>query len=260
MSLIENHGSDAVREIVSANVDVLTGASTAMGAYLARPAAPGRYPAVIVGMELFGVTDYIRSCANRLAERGYLAIAPDFYYRSEARAELGYDQAGKERGFELLHAMRRDETVDDVRATMAFLRNRPECNGLIGFVGFSTGGHIGFLAATQVDLTATVAFYPGWLTERDIALSQPEPTLTLTPGIAQRGGRLLLMLGGRDFLISPQQRVLIAAALLAAGVQHEVVVYPEAAHGFLCDDRDSFDPGVADIAWEKTLRFLAESL
>jgi carboxymethylenebutenolidase len=89
-----------------------------MGAYLAYPTDPLPRAAVIVGMELFGVTQHIRSVTDRVAALGYLAIAPDFYHRAETGVELPYDQAGRSKGFELLHQLSRDYVLQDVQATL----------------------------------------------------------------------------------------------------------------------------------------------
>src|SRR5262249_19884788 len=81
----------------------------------------------------------------------------------------------------------------------------------------------------------------------DIPIGRPEPTLALTPGIAAHGGRLLFLVGDGDHLIDADQRRLIAEALRAAGVRHQMVVYPDTPHGFFCDRRDTFlRPASAD--------------
>lgn len=226
--------------------------ATPMGAYLAQPQAPAPRAAVMVGMELFGVNQHIREIADRVAALGYLAIAPDFYHRSEASAELSYDQAGRDKGFELLHQLGREDALADVAATLRYLRQRPDCQGRVGFLGFSVGGHIGYLAATRLDLTACAVFYAGWLTNTSVEMSQPEPTLTLTPGIAKTGTRMLYFVGEDDFLVTADQREAISHALTQAKVRHEVIVYPGVGHGFFCDERDSFDAATRDDAWART--------
>jgi carboxymethylenebutenolidase len=143
---------------------------------------------------------------------------------------------------------------------MHFLKQRADFLGRTGFLGLSVGGHIGYLAATQLDLAACVIFYAGWLTNTDIELSQPAPTLTLTPGIARNGGRILFFVGGKDALVTVQQREEIARALEAANVRHEMIVYPEAQHGFFCDERDTFDAVSSKDAWERTIKLFESEL
>lgn len=249
-----------VTEVVRERVIIPVDGHPPMEAYLAYPAAPGPYAAVVVGMELFGVTSHIRNVTEQLAAMGYLVLAPDFYHRIEPGAQLTYDSAGRTRGFELLHQVSRGDALQDVQAAMQFLRRRPEFRGHIGFLGFSVGGHIGYLAATQLDLAACAVFYAGWLPTREIELSQPEPTLTLTPGIARTGGRIIYFVGEQDFLVTRTQREQIARALEEAHVRHEMVVYPNAQHGFFCDERDSFNPESRGDAWERTLALFASEL
>lgn len=244
-------------EILRERVIVPVDGHPPMGAYLAHPSAPGHYAAVIIGMELFGVTQHIRNVADRLAEMGYLVMAPDFYHRTESDAELTYDQGGRTKGFELLHQVSREGALQDVQAAMHFLMRRSDFKGRIGFLGFSVGGHIGYLAATQLDIAACAIFYAGWLPNTEIELSQPEPTLTLTSGIANNGGRIIYFVGEKDFLVTAAQREEIARALKEADVHHEMVVYPNAQHGFFCDERDTFDQVSRDDSWERTIKLFA---
>jgi carboxymethylenebutenolidase len=239
-------------------VDEESGAST-MGAYMARPQAPGNYPGVIVGCELFGVTSYIRGIVDRIAQLGYIALAPDFYHRSSPGIELEATAGGRARGFELLHQFTRQQAINDVRAAMTYVRDEWK-SSKIGMVGLSVGGHIAYLAATQFDLKATVAFYPGWLTTQDIPLSRPTPTLSLTPGIAEHDGYLLFLVGEQDSLISAGQREEIARELKTARVRHELVIYPDTPHRFFCAEGESYRQIAADDAWRRVREVLASEL
>lgn len=236
-------------------------ATPPMGACLARPAGPGRYPIVIVCGEMFGLNAHLRDMTRRIAALGYLALAPDFYHRTMPGAVLGYDEAGRQQGFALLGRMRRDEVLADLDAAIGLLRRRPDAAGETGIVGFSLGGHIAYLAATQLPLRVAVCLYGGWLTGTDIPLSQPEPTVTLTPGIAAAGGRLLYLVGERDHAVTQDQTEILARALAGAGVQHELVIYPGIGHGFFCDDRPAtFHAPTRDDAWGRIRQALADEL
>ena len=148
--------------------------SSSMGAYLARPAATGAYPGVIVAHELFGVTAEIRAVTDQIAHLGYAAIAPEFYHRTAARGtELARDEDGRAAGFKLMGQLTRGQAVNDVRAAMRYLSSRQDTTGRTAIVGFSLGGHIAYLAATQLDLAATAVLYGGWIPIPDIPLSQP---------------------------------------------------------------------------------------
>lgn len=248
--------------ITTGYVDIMVdeqSSSSTMGAYMARPQAPGSYPGVIIGFELFGVTSFIRTMVDRIAQLGYVALAPDFYHRSFPGIELEATAEGRARGFELLHQFTRQQATNDVRAVMTYLRDEGKCSK-IGMVGFSVGGHIAYLAATQLDLKATVAFYPGWLLSEDIPLSRPIPTLSLTPGMADHDGYLLLLVGEQDSLIPAAQRETIARELRAAHVRHELVVYPDTPHRFFCEEGESYRQGAAEDAWCRVQEVLASEL
>lgn len=242
---------------VDITVDERSGSST-MSAYMARPHILGSYPGVIVGSELFGVTSYIRNVVDRIARLGYVALAPDFYHRSSPGIELEANAEGRTRGFELLHQLTRQQAIDDVCAAMIYLRNTGSSK--IGMLGLSVGGHIAYLAATQLDLKATVAFYPGWLTTEDIPLSRPAPTLSLTSGIAEHDGYLLLLVGEQDGLIPASQREAIATELLAAKVRHELVTYPDTPHRFFCEEGESYRQFAANDAWNRVRKVFATEL
>ncbi len=127
----------------------------------------------------------------------------------------------------------------------------------VGTVGLSLGGHVAYLAATELDLAAVAVLYGGWIPGTEIPLSQPEPTLSGTPRI---NGRMLLLVGEHDHVVPPEHRLAMAGALRAAGVRHELVEYPGAQRGFLCDRRDSYDRGSASDAWHRIQELLAGEL
>ena len=242
--------------VVTETVTVPVGGAV-MGAYVARPAAPGRRTAVIVGFEMFGVTPYIRRTARRLAALGHVAIVPDFYHRTAPGFAGVADEAGRAAGYALLNRLDRDEVREDLAAVLAYLGRRPDTSGRAHMAGFSLGGHLAWFGATQLPLAAVAVVYPGWLDVAGTALSAPGPLLELTPGIARQGGRVLYLVGADDHVVTADQTRLTAEALTAAAVPHEVVVYPDTPHGFLADERDTFRPGLAEDAWRRIAAFLA---
>ena len=232
-----------------------------MEAFLAYPTTFTQYPAVIIGMEIFGITDHIQDITNRVAELGYVAIAPDFYHRTEAGANLPYNQEGRTKGLELMNKLKRWEVVQDVKDAIEFLRSRQDVTGNIGFLGFSIGGHIGYLAATQLDIKATACFYAGWITNSDIELSRPEPTVTLTHGISEHDGRLVYFVGEQDSLITAEQLKTMEIALNTARVSHEIIVYAETKHGFFCDQRpETFNETSRNDSWRRVRELFAGEL
>jgi carboxymethylenebutenolidase len=227
---------------------------TELPAYLARPAVPAAPVGVIVAHELFGVNPDIRRVADDCAAAGYLTIAPEFYHRDTRPGHwLERDDAGRHEGFSLLHRLGREQALADVAAAIGWLRAAPGIEH-IAMIGFSAGGHLSYLAACRLPLSRTAVLYGGWLPSTEIPLSQPTPTLQLTPGIT---GRLLYLVGADDSLIDAGQRGQIGDALTAAGIDHELVVYPGTEHAFFWPDTPAFSRAARDDAWARILSLLA---
>jgi carboxymethylenebutenolidase len=225
-----------------------------MSCYLARPDAPGDHPTVLVGFEMFGVTEYVRSVADRVAGLGYTAAVPDFYHRSGRRISLPATAEGRTRGLELLSQVTRAGVSSDVEAVLARFPSPA------AMIGLSVGGHLAYYTATQFPLAAVATFYPGWLTDDTIALGRPEPTLSLTPGIAKHGTKLLFVVGADDHLFTPAQLTDIRSRLTEDGVDHEFVVYPDTPHGFFCHERDTYRADAAADAFSRVTALFKERL
>jgi len=225
---------------------------TTMPAYCARPPAGPSRTGVIVAHELFGVNPDIQGVANDLARAGYLTIAPEFYHRAAPPGRwLERDDAGREEGFAYLNQLRREDALADAGAAVDWLRGQVD---EVAMLGFSAGGHLAYLAACLLPVDRTAVLYGGWLPTTDIPLSQPTPTLDLTPGIR---GRLLYLVGEDDMLIDAGQREQIEAALKGAGVEHELVSYPDVGHAFFWPATPPFSQQARDDAWSRILTLLA---
>jgi carboxymethylenebutenolidase len=239
----------------TATVQIPVADGTTMPAYLARPAGGPAGTGVIVAHELFGVNPDIRGVADDLAGAGYLTIAPEFYHRDAPPGRwLDRDEDGREEGFKLLHRLAREQAVADAAAGIGWLRSQPQI-GRIAMVGFSAGGHLSYLAACRLPIEAAAVLYGGWLPGTDIPMSQPTPTLDLTPGIT---GRLVYLVGEDDALIDAGQRGQIRAALHAAGIEHELVSYPGTGHAFFWPGTPAFRRAPRDDAWSRILAMLAK--
>jgi carboxymethylenebutenolidase len=239
----------------------VAGSPSAMRCHVATPAADGPHGAVVVVHELFGVNDDIGGVLDDLAALGYVAVAPELYHRTAAAgAAFPRDEEGRAVGFEHLHHVTRQTALADVAAVLAYLGLREDTSGRTAMLGFSFGGHVAYLAATRFPLAATIVLYGGWLTSTDIALSQPEPTIRLTPAIAEHAGRVAFLVGEDDHVISADDRDAIETALASAGVRHEVVAYPGTQHAFFWEDTPAFNRASRDAAWGRITALLAESL
>ncbi len=225
-----------------------------MPAYLSRPDDGGKYPGVLVFQEIFGVNRHIRSVADRVAAEGYVALAPEPFHRGAPGIELGYDEAGLARGIELMMALTPEDILADVSAAYDGLRSRSDVGGKgIGAIGFCFGGHVTYRAACVLPIAAAASFYGG-----GIAGMGPGPaTVDLTPGMR---GRILCVFGENDGYIPPSAVDKIRAALEAAAVRHEVVVYPGVGHGFFCDERADYNEKAAADAWRRVVALFKEEL
>jgi carboxymethylenebutenolidase len=231
--------------ILTHTIGIPVGGGGRMGAFVARPPG-GPSAAVIVAGELFGVSAHVRAVCERLAEAGYVALAPDLHHRTAPGVELPENQQGRERGFELLKRMTREQVLADLGAALDWLHANGSAR--VAMLGLSLGGHMAYLAAATLDLEAVAIAYGGWIPTTDIPLSQPQPTLTLTPKIT---APLLYLVGERDHVIPPEHRRAIAAALRDADVRHTLVEYQGVGHGFLNERRDAYDPAAARDAWQR---------
>lgn len=241
----------------SEHVQIPLAGGDSMAGYLARPDGDGPLPAVIVFMEIFGVNAHIRDVTERVAAEGYVALAPDYFHRTGPGIELGYDDAGMAEGMKHLHRLKAEQMVSDARDTIAFLRERSDVRGdRIGAMGFCIGGHMTYLAACEADVAAAASFYGGGIAAPQGPGGGPS-TVERTPGLR---GRMLCLFGGRDALIPSDQVDRIREALAAHGGDHEVVVYPEADHGFFCDQRATYHEASARDAWARARALFAETL
>jgi len=223
-----------------------------MDAYVAQPKGAGSYPGIVVVQEAFGVNDHIKKVTERIAAEGYVAIAPDIYHRETERI-IPYAEMPK-----AIAAMQRvvdTKAMADVGAAIAHLKAQSNVNaGAIGVTGFCMGGRLTYLAAAHhaKDLKCAVPFYGG-----GIPMGNPSP-LARTKEIK---APMYLFFGAKDQLIPKDQVDQIRAELTTNNVPFQMEVYPDAGHGFFCDDRAmSYNTGAAKDAWEKTKAFLVQHL
>lgn len=244
-------------EIVTERVRIPLAGGGSMGGYVARPKDGAPRPAVLVFMEIFGINSHIREVTERVAREGYVALAPDYFHRTGPGVEYGYDEAGFAGGMKLLGALRADEMISDAEAAIAWLRAQPSVRGdRIGCMGFCIGGHMTYLTACETGVNAAASFYGGGIAGPQGPGGAPS-TLSRTPKMR---GRILCLMGGKDALIPAAQVEAMREALAKAGVRHEVVVYPDADHGFFCDQRGSYEKAAADDAWTRVKSLFAKEL
>lgn len=129
------------------------------GAYMATPDA-GSGPGILMMSEIFGLTPMILEYADMFAERGYLVLAPDVFWRQEPGFVAGYvSKKDRARASELNGGLDYDLAISDMAAAILMLRRMSECTGQVGVTGFCLGGTLAYLAAARLDPDATVAYY-----------------------------------------------------------------------------------------------------
>src|SRR5271169_1787245 len=139
----------------------INGHDGAFRSYIARPAELPA-PAVIVPQELFGVNSDIREKCDELAEQGFLAVAPDLFWRQEPGVDLSVrSEPDWQHGLRLYQAYDRDAGVRDIKDTADTVAKMPECTGKIAVLGYCLGALMTFLTAGRYRVDDAVAYHGG---------------------------------------------------------------------------------------------------
>jgi carboxymethylenebutenolidase len=230
--------------IIREKVELEVSDGTRMNAYVARPEKAGTYPGVLLFQEAFGVNHHIRAVSERLAAEGYAVIAPELFHRT---APPGFEAGYTDFPAVMPHmqAVTAEKAEQDVRASYDWLRSNPEVKkNEISCVGFCMGGRVSFIANSTIPLRAAVSFYGGGI----------------APALLDRTRNvqapMLLIWGGQDKHIPPEQRRAVTDALSAAQKIYVNAEFSRADHGFFCDERAAYEPHSARQAWALTLEFL----
>ena len=214
--------------------------------YLARPAAKGKHPVVFVNSEVFGVREWVKDVCRRLAKAGYVALAPDLFVRAGDPSKT----TDMKVVMDIVRAQPEKQVLGDTAASLKFLAAQPFADmERLGVAGVCWGG-----GATWRDCETFPEFKAG------VAWYGP-----LKPGAYPRTAPLdagkdlkcpvLGLYGGQDRGIPAADVEAMRAAIKAAGKQAEIVVYPEAQHGFLADYRPSYNAEASADGWKKMLAF-----
>ncbi|HZF39039.1 MAG TPA: dienelactone hydrolase family protein [Blastocatellia bacterium] len=215
-------------------------------AYLALPAS-GSGPGIVLLQEIFGVNQVMRSIADWYAQRGFVVICPDLFWRQERGVQLT-DQTDAEwkRAFEFYQGLDEAKAVEDAGATLAFLRSHPACAGKVGAVGFCLGGKLAYLLAVRHHPDCSVGYY-GVRIEN--ALDEA----------ANLGAPLMLHIAQKDQFCPPEAQAMIYAALddNPFVTLHD---YDGQDHAFARVGGAHYDAASAELANLRTLEFFARNL
>lgn len=208
--------------------------------YLAVPES-GSGPGIVVLQEWWGLVPHIKSIADRFAQAGYVALAPDLYKGIQANSP---DEAGR-----LLMALNIDRTAQDLNTAATFLLKHDAVKGTkLGVVGFCMGGQLALLAATvNNNIGAVVDFYG----------IHPN----VKPDFSKLHGPVLGIFAEQDSSVSPDVVKELEAAVKQSGGSIETHIYPNADHAFFNDTRpEVYNPTAAADAWNRTLTFFGREL
>jgi len=229
--------------LVVGEVKVPVGEST-IPAYQAKPEGAGPFPVILVVQEIFGVHEHLRDVCRRFAKMGYFAIAPELYARQGDVSKL----TKLDEIFKIVQQVPDKQVLGDLDATLAYAAKAGGNVDKAGITGFCWGGRIVWLYANyNPKLRAGVAWY-GRLTGTATEL-QPKYPLDIVPTLRVP---VLGLYAGEDKGISLASVEQMKQALRGAqNNPSEIVVYPEASHGFYADYRPSYNEKAAQDGWQR---------
>src|SRR5271169_4015634 len=236
---MSSSGEDAVNDRIT-----VEGHDGAFAAYIARPKnSPA--PAVVVLQELFGVNADIRKHCDELAEQGFLAVAPDLFWRQEPGVDLSVtSKADWDHGLRLYGAYDRDSGAKD---TVSAVRNLQECNGKVALLGYCLGALMVFLTAARYQgVDGAVAYHGG---DTDKYLGE----------VGGLNAPLLMHLAEEDEFISKAAQAEIKAAL-SKKPNATAFSYPGQSRAFSRHNGAHYNANAAALANGRTSEFLHQQL
>ena len=215
------------------------GASGEMRAWISIPEGNKKYPGVIVIHENRGLVPHIRDVNNRMAQEGFVALAPD------ALSPLGGTPEDQDKGREMIGQLDREETVKNFVAAVKYLETHPRSTGKVGCTGFCWGGAMtNQVAVNSPDLDAAVPYYGSVPAPEDV------------PGIK---AKVMAHYAGNDERINAGIPA-FEEALRQAGIEYQIFIYEGTMHAFNNDTGERYNKEAADLAWQRTTDFFRKEL
>jgi carboxymethylenebutenolidase len=228
-------------------ISVSTADGGKFSAYLAKAARPNG-AVVVVLQEIFGVNANIRGIADELAQLGYIAVAPDLFWRLEPGLQLNPGSPeDRERAMALMQKIDEKLAVADILATINATKALPEATGKTGVVGYCFGGKLAFLLSAAPQVDAAISYYGTGIQQK----------LGIAPEIK---ARLLLHVARADHLCPPEAQTQIETTLAPYADHVSVMFYEGAGHAFARKGAASFDATAAARADHATHALLAQIL
>ncbi len=216
-------------------------------AFVWEPKTKNPAGAVVVIQEIFGVNESLRATAQNLADMGFIAIAPDLFWRQEPGVDLtDKSEAEWKKAFELLNGFDQDKGVEDLKVTLAAARQLPGSNGKAGTIGYCLGGRLAVMMATRSDADVNVSYY-------GVGLD------ALVPEFDNIKAPLLMHIAEQDEFSKPE----VVEAVLEGSEDNEFIdafIYPDVQHAFARVGGVHYDARCATIANGHSTELLAEML
>jgi carboxymethylenebutenolidase len=231
---------------IETRTDTILVADGSFDAHVALPEG-GSGPGLLLLQEIFGVGPYIKAVAERLAGMGYVAVAPDLFWRIEPGFVAPEGEQAMAAGMAVSSQVDRAALLDDTVAALAHVRSLPEVHGRAGVIGFCFGGQLAFELAAAADPDTAVSYYGSGIASE----------LELAPEIACP----ILFHFGEDDPWIPQEQVDQIRQAFAGRPDAAVSVQRGGGHAFDNFTNPMFSrPDAAAAAWEQTASFLASTL
>ena len=214
--------------------------------YLSAPEGGG--PGVIVIQEIFGVNSWLRGVCDMLADQGFMALAPDLFWQIEPGVQLDATvETDFNKGLELYGNFDVDKGIQDIQASIDFLRSTDGCTGKVGSTGFCLGGVLSFLTGTRTNSDANVGYYgvgiEGLLAEAN-KITKP----------------LILHIAEKDSFVPKEASDQVRESLIGHGLV-TIYTYDGCDHGFARDtDTNHYNKEATDLAHGRTLDLFKEAL
>jgi carboxymethylenebutenolidase len=227
-----------------------------MPSYLARPDSSGPAPAVIVLQEIFGVNAEIRRIADLVADSGYVALAINYYHRTNPDLDVPYNDEGRNLGVAAAAKVTRETIRDDIYASVDWLNAQDFVKfNHIATWGFCHGGSMAFLSSMLHGISGAVVFYGGQIGKP--LFSGGKPPIEEADEVR---APLLLVYGGEDHGIPMDEVQRIERALHERKKRFALQIYSDQGHGFFRESSQSMDKKDVADAWDRVQAFLKKTL
>ncbi|HEY0267759.1 MAG TPA: dienelactone hydrolase family protein [Methyloradius sp.] len=243
--------------IIQSHIADLPTPTGTMRTYVHRPAGEGKFPTILFYSEIFQQTGPIERAARIMAGHGYAVLVPEVFHElNPIGTVLGYDDDGRDKGNADKAAKPVESYDSDNSAMIAWVKQQPWANGIVGAMGFCIGGHLAFRAALQPEIKATACFYATDLHLNTMPNQAGQHSMERLNDIT---GELMMIWGKQDNHIPTEGRLKVYQKLTEQGLKftwHEL----NAQHAFMRDEGERYDPQLAITGYQLALQLFGRTL